>query len=117
MVLGTLIDDLMAEVGIAPNAILPSQIPRSHGTTAEMRLYFAVLEDALRIYSCKGAKRKPAVRLDVIEWFFDDGGSGPFSFRGICENLGIEVSAFRERIRTNTVGTPMRRQAIKVRAA
>ena len=115
--LGTLIDDLMLNAGGTPYVILPSQIPRSSHATAELRLYFAVLEDAIRIYKKAGAHRKPQVRDDVIAWFFDDGGSGPFSFRGICGILSIDPDAFRERIRTDSVGIPLRRQASKVRAA
>ena len=117
VVLGTLIDGILDGLNIGPAVMLPSQIPRSRQVTAEMRLYFAVLEDAIRIYKKVGAQRKPQVRADVMEWFFDDGGSGPFSFRGICEALGIEADAFRQRIRADTVGTPLRRQAARVRVA
>lgn len=117
MVLGTLMDDLLDSMGAGPSLILPSQLARSQHATAEMRLYIAVLEDAIRIYKRDGAKRKPKIRDDVIEWFFDDGGRGPFSFRGICEVVGIDPDAFRDRVRADAVGTPLRRQALRIRAA
>lgn len=111
MVLGTLIDGILDGLNASPNIILPSQLPRSSQVTAEMRLYFAVLEDAIRIFKKQGALRKPQVRQDVMEWFFDDSGRGPFSFRGICDVFGINPEAFRDRIRADTVRVPIRRTA------
>jgi hypothetical protein len=56
------------------------------------RLMMAVLEDAIRCYQGGGnggtaLKRKKFV--EVTEWFFDEDGSGPFSFSGVCEVLGL----------------------------
>jgi hypothetical protein len=56
------------------------------------RLMMAVLEDAIRCYQGGGNGRTALKRkkfVEVTEWFFDEDGSGPFSFSGVCEVLGL----------------------------
>jgi hypothetical protein len=69
--------------------------------SGEFRLFFAILEDALRCYvrakNCRtGAKR--AEFVDARKWFFARGNSGVFSFESICAFLGIDASWLRRRL-------------------
>ena len=70
-------------------------------TTGEFRLFFAILEDALRCYvrakNCRiGAKR--AEFVDARKWFFARSTAGVFSFESICAFLEIDANWLRQRL-------------------
>jgi|ERR1700722_7629866 hypothetical protein len=69
--------------------------------SGEFRLFFAILEDALRCYvrakDCRsGAKR--AEFVDAREWFFTRGIPQVFSFESICSFLGLDPDWLRSRL-------------------
>src|ERR1700723_3450484 len=69
--------------------------------SGEYRLFFAILEDALRCYvrakNCRsGAKR--AEFVDARKWFFARGTAGVFSFESICAFLEIDAGWLRRRL-------------------
>lgn len=106
----SVIDELLNDMAVAPEVLLPSQARGAQQPTAEMRLVLAVMEDAIRIFLKYDAKgRKPPKYFDVVEWFKDD-SQLPFSFVGICESVGIDVRAFRERLSQRLIQVPLRRQ-------
>jgi len=70
----------------------------------ETRLAFAVLEDAVRTY-VKHAHSPPRpyrqVELDEVRaWFDVRRDESPFSFRNICETLGVDPDSLRNRLGT-----------------
>jgi len=69
--------------------------------SGEFRLFFAILEDALRCYvrskNCRtGVKR--ADFLDARRWFFTRGTPHVFSFESICAFLGLDADWLRRRL-------------------
>jgi hypothetical protein len=68
----------------------------------ETRLVFAVLEDAVRCYVKTGSssRRSDREQFDEVQrWFHAESGSrSPFSFEYVCDVLGIEPAALRERL-------------------
>lgn len=88
---------------IAPDFLVPAQyydlIRRRSRIDGEMRLVFAVLEDAVRCY-VRGATTTSRVerehRNEVIEWFATaDASHVPFSFGYVCDVLGIQPADLR----------------------
>jgi hypothetical protein len=62
------------------------------------RLMMAVLEDALRCFQNNAtATSGPRLKLfeEAHEWLCTDNCDGPFSFRTVCETLGIEPQFLR----------------------
>jgi hypothetical protein len=88
---------------IAPDFLVPAQcydlIRRRSRIDGEMRLVFAVLEDAVRCYvrGAHGAGGAGRGHLDeVIEGFgTGDARHVPFSFGYVCDVLGIEPAQLR----------------------
>jgi hypothetical protein len=72
-----------------PEALLPEQYFDRWSARAsespEKRLMFAVLLDA--VIQLRGHNRKDAAEAE--EWIRDTGEDSPFTFRNICEALGI----------------------------
>ncbi len=68
----------------------------------ERKLLFAVLEDAIRCYvnnmSCQSPRRR-ALFCEVNEWIEASGGQNLFAFENLCDALGIDGAAVRERLR------------------
>jgi hypothetical protein len=94
-------DDELSQAG----AVLPVQFhnARVDKATAEplRRLMVAILVDAIRCFQTKLALRQPARRQEFAEvrsWIFSDVDNGCFSFRAICDALGIDPKAIRKRI-------------------
>jgi hypothetical protein len=88
---------------IAPDFLVPAQyydlIRRRSRIDGEMRLVFAVLEDAVRCY-VRGAHSTSRIEREhydeVIEWFATaDAPQVPFSFGHVCDVLGIEPRDLR----------------------
>ncbi len=72
-----------------------------NNASGEFRLFFAILEDALRCYvrakNCRtGVKR--AEFVDARKWFFARGTSHVFSFESVCAFLGIDANWLRRRL-------------------
>jgi hypothetical protein len=88
---------------IAPDFLVPAQyydlIRRRSRIDGEMRLVFAVLEDAVRCY-VRGANTTSRIerehRDEVIGWFATaDASHVPFSFGYVCDVLGIVPAELR----------------------
>ncbi len=88
---------------IAPDFLVPAQyydlIRRRSRIDGEMRLVFAVLEDAVRCYvrGAHSTSRAEREHFDeVVEWFgTGDARHVPFSFGYVCDVLGIVPAELR----------------------
>jgi hypothetical protein len=72
-----------------------------HTPSGELKLFFAILEDALRCYvrarNCRsGAKRAEFVNARI--WFHTRGTPHVFSFESVCLFLGIDPNWLRARL-------------------
>lgn len=89
-----------------PDFLVPVQffdLTRRRSTLdGETRLVFAVLEDAVRCYvkTVSSSRRCDREQFDeVARWFHAEAGiHSPFSFEYVCDVLGIEPTALRERL-------------------
>jgi hypothetical protein len=86
---------------VQPETILPAQFHGS-GFTAQLhpekRLMLAVLEDAVATYQRYAVSTRgdeSAEFAEVQEWFTAADPCWPFSFRNICETLGLEPDRLR----------------------
>jgi hypothetical protein len=89
-------DPVALDSVFVPDLLTPTQYfdskRRDSSDDPLKRLMMAVLQEAIRCYQSGGKgesspKRKKFV--EVTEWFFDEGGNGPFSFAGVCQVLGL----------------------------
>jgi hypothetical protein len=87
------------------DAALPVQFHNSHAktTTTEplRRLMVAVLVDAIRCFQTKLKMRQPARRQEFAEvrsWIYSDDDNACFSFRAVCDVLGIDPKVIRKRL-------------------
>jgi hypothetical protein len=96
----------------APNEydpILPCQyyerVVGGRAPSGEFKLFFAILEDALRCYvrakDCRSAVKR-AEFLDAQTWFHTRGTPCLFSFESVCSFLGIDPQWLRERLESLT---------------
>ena len=92
----------------APNEydpLLPSQyydrVVGGRSPSGEFKLFFAILEDALRCYvrsrDCRSASKR-AEFLDAQVWFYTRGTPHLFCFESICSFLGIDPNWLRARL-------------------
>ena len=89
-----------------PDFLVPVQffdLTRRRSTLdGETRLVFAVLEDAVRCYvkTVNSSRRSDREQFDEVRrWFHAEAGThSPFSFEYVCDVLGIEPAALRERL-------------------
>jgi hypothetical protein len=89
-----------------PDFLVPVQffdLTRRRSTLdGETRLVFAVLEDAVRCYvkTVDSSRRCDREQFDEVRrWFHAEAGThSPFSFEYVCDVLGIEPAALRERL-------------------
>ncbi|MGH7823490.1 MAG: hypothetical protein ACREQ9_27325 [Candidatus Binatia bacterium] len=87
----------------APDALLPVQYVatlsnRKGWVEGEKRLIAAVLTDAIDCYMKHyrpADSRSRQLFVDAETWIFDDAAGGLFSFRGICDLLGLEADYIR----------------------
>jgi hypothetical protein len=96
--------------------LLPVQyyerVASRHTPSGELKLFFAILEDALRCYvrakNCSsGAKR--AEFVDARQWFFTRGTPEVFSFESVCSFLGIDPNWLRGRLESlETTDLPLK---------
>jgi hypothetical protein len=83
--------------------ILPVQFfpPRSGvQLIPEARLMGAILADAVQVYlddTAAGGRRR--VLADVEEWLASEDTTSPFSFRNVCDALGLDHLAARDALR------------------
>lgn len=96
------------------DASLPSQywdtFARKRDLEPEKRLLLAVLDNAIRAYrSCifTGGRRFN----EVEGWLFNDVSEDTFSFRNICDVLGLSSGRIRESLRLSKGAKPRRAPA------
>ena len=99
------------------DASLPAQYWKAFARTQELgpekRLLAAVLEDAVKSYrtlAFAGGRRF----LEVEAWIFGDDHKNPFSFRNICDVLGLSASRLRQSLRACTTTGLANRRAEKL---
>ena len=100
---------------VAPDIILPSQLPTAYGqarrTMAEYQLLVAVLDDAVQCfqkYAQPKSRRQRRLFKDAEAWIMstqrlpardtDDATPSFFSFEYVCEMLGIDADDVRDRL-------------------
>ena len=89
------------------NTLLPSQyFGTRRPRTAELDLMAAILQDALecveRYRDTKNSHDRLVFR-EARQWIVSNEPDWPFSFEWICEVLGLEADALRERLDLNAV--------------
>jgi hypothetical protein len=92
---------------LSPDLTLPEQYfyrqRNDDGMGAEKSLMYAVLKDGIRcFYKHVGATRRKYRKMsaEAEEWLMEDTYDYPFSFRVICDTLGIDADALRGRLLT-----------------
>ena len=90
---------------LVPDFTTPEQYAERHrvddGMGPEKALMYAVLKDGIRcFYKNVGATRRRNARMfaEAEEWLLEDSYDDPFSFRSICDTLGIDADCLRERL-------------------
>jgi hypothetical protein len=85
--------------------MLPNQYFESKRSSTilsgEEKLFFAVLEDAVRCYVHAKTPATPSKQWEFVElreWFNERGGVGLFSFESVCANLDIDPECLRRRL-------------------
>jgi len=105
MGLDSMIDSVFRSVDVpdlVSETILPGQFIRpSAASSPERRLMSAVLEAALR--DLRRSANRHSLRMrrlaaDVDAWFASDDEGWPYSFRRICDTLGLDAAAVRTRV-------------------
>jgi hypothetical protein len=72
--------------------------PGSASVEPIMRLMAGILIDAVRCFQSNFEARHPSRRQEFREarlWIFDDRGTGPFSFRSVCDSLEVDPRGLR----------------------
>jgi hypothetical protein len=95
-------DTLEMIQGDEPDILLPEQYNdlrrRRHEQRGELRLMFAVLEDAIHCYlrhmNANGRKRRKLF-YEVRHWMNSRHGKELFAFETLCEALGIDAGGLR----------------------
>jgi hypothetical protein len=90
---------------LSPDLTLPEQYfylqRNDDGMGAEKSLMYAVLKDGIRcFYKHVGATRRKYRKMsaEAEEWLMEDTYDYPFSFRVICDTLGIDADCLRSRL-------------------
>jgi hypothetical protein len=87
------------------DTLLPIQYYESvaggHSPSGEFKLFFAILEDALRCYvrakNCRSGARR-AEFIDARAWFYTRGTPHVFAFESVCAFLNINPECLRTRL-------------------
>jgi hypothetical protein len=69
--------------------------------SGEVKLLFAVLEDAIRCYVLGKSRHSAANRaqfFDARDWFYEKGADRLFSFESVCAILDIDAGCLRKRL-------------------
>jgi hypothetical protein len=84
------------------DAVMPAQFyparPGSASVEPIIRLMAGVLIDAVRSFQSNFEARNAGRRQEFLEarlWIFDDRGTGPFSFRSVCDSLEVDPRGLR----------------------
>lgn len=83
---------------IEPEIILPGQLFLRNIATPEKRLLLAVLEEAVGTFQREvvATDRQGRSVFDAVEaWFASEDTAWLFSFRGICDVLGLDATYVR----------------------
>jgi hypothetical protein len=95
--------------------ILPSQnVSRRLARMPEMRLVAAILNDAVERVVCNVGARCGTPRREFLEardWLWDDTRGWPFAFANVCDLLGLDATAVRERLEMIIPGQRRGREA------
>jgi hypothetical protein len=90
---------------LSPDLTLPEQYfslqQNDDGMGAEKALMYAVLKDGIRcFYKHVGATRRKYRKMsdEAEEWLMEDTWDYPFSFRVICDSLGIDADCLRAKL-------------------
>ena len=90
---------------LSPDLTLPEQYfgrqKNDDGMGAEKALMYAVLKDGIRcFYKHVGATRRKYRKMsaEAEEWILEDTWDYAFSFRVICDTLGIDADCLRQRL-------------------
>lgn len=90
---------------LSPDLTLPEQYfdkqRNDDGMGAEKSLMYAVLKDGIRcFYKHVGATRRKYRKMsaEAEEWILEDTWDYAFSFRVICDTLGIDADCLRKRL-------------------
>lgn len=104
--------------------ILPAQFyGPMHATTPERRLLLVILDDAVhQLLTTRGKSRRHAqdIHREVLAWLATDedavnarGEITAWSFRTVCEHLGIEADCLRQRLLDPEASVPRQTGAQK----
>jgi len=98
--------EILAEL-FAPEIVLPDQIHQGYRRdsylSGEKALMLAVLEDGIRCFQEHLTNPRSNPRLlskQAEEWIRAVDYEWPFSFNNVCETLGIDAEALREKLVT-----------------
>ena len=98
--------EILAEL-FAPEVVLPEQLPQGYRKdsylSGEKALMLAVLEDGIRCFQEHLTNPRSNPRLlskQAEDWIGAIDYEWPFSFNNVCETLGIDPEALRERLFT-----------------
>ena len=83
---------------LEPDVIIPAQIGRSSYRSPEQRLWAAILQTALDDLGggrSGQSPRRPGQIHEAYSWVLEDDRSWIFSFRSLCEMLGLDADAVR----------------------
>jgi len=90
------------DLSFRADAVMPAQFypdrPGSASVEPIMRLMAGILIDAVRCFQNNFEARHPSRRQEFREarlWIFDDRGTGPFSFRSVCDSLEVDPPGLR----------------------
>jgi hypothetical protein len=90
------------DLSFRSDAVMPAQFyPARRGSASVepiMRLMAGILIDAVRCFQSNFEARHPSKRQEFWEtrlWIFDDRGTGPFSFRSVCDSLEVDPHGLR----------------------
>jgi hypothetical protein len=79
---------------------LANRPEQCHRATPEMRLMSAILDDAIAVYrDPRGDPRRRRQRCREVErWFRSLDRQWPFSFRNVCDALGLDAATVWGRV-------------------
>ena len=96
--------------GFSPDILLPEQYNelrrRRHELRGELKLMFAVLEDAIHCYLNYMNARTRQRRIlfyEVREWMNSKNSKGLFAYDTLCEALGIDAGRLRKTLEQHGV--------------
>lgn len=106
-----------------PDGITPDQLRTTCALTPEQQLLFAVLEEAIVCITKCGypyGRQRARLRDEALAWMLSSDDSWLYSFRSICDHLGLEASSiqrwarqewenFRPRVRRSAAPLPSSR--------